>query len=296
MDKLKVVVTGGNGFLGYNLIIALLKNNFEVIVIEKNNNYLNRLFPILSQIKLYHHDENKWIKIFEEHFIHSIIHCATNYGKNNIFSDIIESNILFPIKLCELGLKHGIKSFINTDTFFNSDNNSNYTYLESYTTSKKQVCEWLKLKSNASQIINMKLEHIYGPNDNIDKFVPMMINRLLSNEFSIDLTAGEQKRDFIFIDDVISAYIFVLKNLSKFNKEYNDLNVGTTNAVSIREFLEKAKEITGSKSILNFGKLPYRDNEIMYSAAKQTLLQENGWKSLFNIEEGLIKTINLNLQ
>ncbi|MFA6924561.1 MAG: NAD(P)-dependent oxidoreductase [Bacteroidales bacterium] len=292
MEKLKILITGGNGFLGVNIINALLKNKFDVVVLEKNRNFTSKLSHFTNDIKIFFSDDNDLEEIFRTNNIHSILHCATNYGKSGLNSEVIETNILMPIKLLELCKKYEVKYYINTDTFYNKVGNEDYTFLREYIKSKKHICDWLKLSSyNEIRILNMKLEHIYGPDDNADKFVPMIIKKLMNNEKEINLTFGEQKRDFIFVDDVVSAFIFAINNIDKFHTGYNELSVGTSKVITIKEFVMTAKNIIDSKSILNFGKLPYRDNEIMFSSAKLSSLQENGWKSIISLKEGLKKII-----
>ena len=60
------------------------------------------------------------------------------------------------------------------------------------------------------------------------------------------------------------------------------------------EYVKTAKKITNSNSVLNFGKIPQRKNEIMFSVAEYSSLQENGWRSLVSLEDGLKKIIDFN--
>ena len=295
MDKLKILITGGNGFLGASIVAALLNNNFDVIVLERNKSFTNRLDHLSNKIKIYFSEEINIEDIFKSNKINIVIHCATNYGINELISEVINTNVFLPVKIIECCKKFNVKYFISTDSFYNKIGNENYTYLRSYIKSKRHILDWLKLSSSDElQIFNMKLEHVYGPGDNKNKFVPMIIKRLLNNESEIDLTDGEQERDFIYIDDVVSAYIFLIKNINKFESNFVDLSIGTSTSITINDFVKTAKKITNSNSVLNFGKIPQRKNEIMFSVAEYSSLQENGWRSLVSLEDGLKKIIDFN--
>jgi len=73
-----------------------------------------------------------------------------------------------------------------------------YSYLLNYALSKKSLLLWLKYFSKRLKIVNMVLEHIFGENDNKEKFVYQMLDKIAFKQIdAIDLTYGHQKRDFI---------------------------------------------------------------------------------------------------
>src|SRR5690606_20704082 len=111
-------------------------------------------------------------------------------------NSMLVTNIMLPIKLYELANAHGVEVFINTDTFFNQSE-IKYNYLSEYSMSKKHALEWLYTRQDRCKLVNMKLFHIYGPGDSPLKFVTEISNKLQDNVESINLTRGEQKRDFV---------------------------------------------------------------------------------------------------
>jgi nucleoside-diphosphate-sugar epimerase len=199
--------------------------------------------------------------------------------------------LLLPIKLFSLADKFKVDLFINIDSFFNNPK-YNYCYLSEYTLSKKNVLEWLRIIKRESHLkfINMKLFHVYGPFDSPDKFVTKLLLSLKANQFSIDFTKGEQKRDFIYINDVVNAFKTVLNNYAHLDSSYSQFEVGTGKATTLKKFIKVAKKITQGNSILNFGKLKYRNNEIMYSKANLKELNNLGWNPIFSLEDGIRNT------
>jgi nucleoside-diphosphate-sugar epimerase len=285
-----ILITGGDGFLGSWLVRSLV-GSYKIIIVERKNYNIRRLNTFLNRIIVTDNSDKSISDIFTHHKIDYIIHAATYYGRgNDNILEYIETNILLPLKLAELGVKHKSKAFINTDSFFNSEK-QNYNFLSGYILSKKHVNEWLKILSAQIPIINMKLQHIYGPYDNEDKFVIQILRSLISNQAEIELTPGEQKRDFVYIEDVVSAYLCVLNNIGVFNKEFTEVNVGNGYSISIRDFIKTAHLIIDSKSKLLFNTLPYRENEIMDSKADTKILNDLGWQPKNTLENGIITTI-----
>jgi len=283
-----ILITGINGFLGSHLAKDFAVD-YNIIGLEYSLENLHRLKGY--SFKVYSSTEDL-TKIFVENEIYAVIHAATVYGKNNeSIEDLITANITLPIKIYELANKHNTSKFLNTDSFFNNPK-YNYSYLSAYTLSKQQVIEWLKIIKGKCELINMKLFHMYGGGDASSKFVSQIISSISINQPFVELTAGEQKRDFIFINDVVNAYKIVLSSHRNAAIEgMTDFEVGTGFSTSLREFILLVKELTKSNSELRFGALPYRENEIFDSFANNSKLRSLGWSQQFTLIEGLRKII-----
>ncbi|ENN95793.1 NAD-dependent epimerase/dehydratase [Methanocaldococcus villosus KIN24-T80] len=283
-----ILLTGATGFLGSHLLESLLKENYNVIILKRSFSNTWRIQHLLDNVIYYDIDKVELEKPFKENQIDVVIHTATSYGrKNEKISEIVDTNLMFPLKLLELC------TFFNIDTFFNTDTilpkNLNY-----YVLSKKQFLEYGKRMCDEYNLrfINIKLEHMYGPKDDNTKFIPYIIEKILKNEKEIDLTKGEQERDFIYISDVVSAYITVLNKLDNFEKKFYNIEVGVGNPIKIRDLVILIKKLCNSNIKLNFGAIPYRKNEIMKSYANIDFLKSLGWEPKISIEEGLKKTID----
>ncbi len=284
-----VLITGATGFLGSHLVKALLKDNYRVIILKRSFSNTKRIENILSQCCVYDIDQCELTKPFEDlGKIDSVIHTATCYGRNNESStEIVEANVIFPLKLLEAATFFKTDIFLNTDTTLPS-------YLNIYSTSKKHFLDWGKqfVQKQTIKFVNLKLEHIFGAGDDDSKFVTYIIKNCLNNIEELKLTAGEQKRDFIHIDDVVSIYQLLLKKVQKEPSFYQEYPVGSGKAIKIRELVEMIHRLTQSKTILKFGTVPYREGEIMFSEANLDKLKSFGWTSNNTLERGLLKIIN----
>lgn len=283
-----ILIVGINGFLGSHLA-KKLKSEFNIIGIEKSNNQ----FRIKDEkFCVYNYDNINIEEIFKKHNFFAVINAATIYTVKIEDLDLLfNTNILFPIKLLVLSQRYYVKYFINTDTFFNSKKNLSYNYLSEYILSKKHLIEWLNIINKTCCLVNMKIFHMYGPNDNDNKFVMEIFKKLISDVNVIDLTKGEQKRDFIYIEDVVSAFLNVMKSDIYKKGNFFEFEVGYGEAISIKDFVSEMKNTLKSKTRLNFGSLEYRENEIMFSKSKNTKLKKLGWKPFYDYKKGIKRLI-----
>jgi nucleoside-diphosphate-sugar epimerase len=225
-------------------------------------------------------------KCFLENNIDAFIHCATDYGRKKIDPmQIIDSNLIFPLKLMEIAINNNCEIFLNTDTILDKRVNS-------YSLSKSQFLDWFKIYSEKAICINIVLEHFYGPFDDKSKFVASIIKKLVNNESHINLTLGEQKRDFIYIDDVVDAFKIVLENITNVKNGFYSYEIGTGKFISIKKIVTIIKELIGNSTTnLYFGAIPYRTSEIMEPKMDLIPIKKIGWKPMTKLVNGLKKTI-----
>lgn len=289
---MKVIITGATGFLGSHLVKTFLQKGHEVIIFKRSCSKIDRLEDTITQLHAYDVDRCSITQPFAAHNnLDVVIHAATSYGRKENVSEVFEANTVFPLKLLETAVAFNVPVFINTDTFQNK--HGNYNYLRSYAISKKHFAEWGRefALSQLIHFINMRLEHLYGTGDSETKFTEYIINDCLHDAAEIKLTPGRQRRDFVYIDDVVAAFLAVAEKAMSggWHQEYE---VGTGKAVTIRKFAETVRCLTGAKTVLNFGALPYRENEIMKSQADIKPLKNIGWLPKVNLQEGILKIIS----
>lgn len=286
--KKRILLTGVTGFLGSFLAKELLALGYEVVALKRTTSSLRRVESIASNIIFFDVENLDFDSLFRNcGKIDIIIHTATCYGRNNEnVSEVFVANTEFPLRLLDAGSRAGVELFLNTDTILDK-------YLNAYALSKNQFLQWGKFFSLHEKIrfVNVKLEHFYGPNDDPKKFTAFVINSCLRDIPELKLTSGEQKRDFIYIDDVVSAFIILLENAHCFDSSFSEFGVGSGQSVAIRKFVETVHRLSDSKTHLAFGALPYRDGEVMSSEADISGLSALGWYCRYDIVTGLKKVI-----
>jgi CDP-paratose synthetase len=285
-----ILLTGATGFLGSRLLLALLDHGHEVVAVKRSTSDTAKIKSSLgrSGLYLFDIDTSDPKSLFESHPVDTIIHTATEYGRGATpLYGILEANLLLPLRLAELGINHGVKCFINSDSFFNKGNGS-YSNLLNYSLSKKSLLIWLDKLSSRLKIVNVVLEHIYGPGDSPSKFVEGMIRQIAVDRVArIPLTHGHQRRDFVFLDDIVSAYLMLVDYGRTEKFAFETFELGTGKGTQVRDFVSLVKELSGSPTELGFGDIPYRSDEIMMSQADASKLERLGWHPMVSVEDGL---------
>lgn len=287
----RILLTGATGFLGSHLLKSFIAQGFEVTIIKRSTSDTWRISELLDRIQTYDVDQVPVSKILEEVKPDIVVHTACTYGRGGeSLADIANTNLIFGLSLMEEAIRQGVKLFVNTDTLLPKEVNA-------YSLSKAQLAEWLFQFSDKIKVINLKIEHMYGPLDDSKKFVSWLINEMRNKEGVINLTSGIQKRDFIYIDDVVSAYNVAIENQNKLNG-WTSLDVGTNTFIEVKEFILSLADIleeeTAGKIVprLKFGAIPYRDGDIMEPELDNTSLLALGWKPTIDYKKGLEQLVN----
>lgn len=290
-----IALTGATGFLGSNLLGKLLADGYEVAAIVRTNSSLARIdrWTGHPNIKLFNIEKTNPRSIFEENKVDVIIHTATEYGRGGgAISKILEPNLVLPIRLIELGIEHDTTCFINTDSYFNKSGNA-YSNLLNYSLSKKSLLVWLEQLSHQIRIVNVILEHSYGPGDSRSKFVENLIQEIAVERIPrVHLTHGHQKRDFVYVDDVADAFLKLIEYGRNHEFTFKNFEVGSGESIQVRDFAQAIKDLSHSPSVLGFGDIQYRSDEIMDSKADICAMAELGWSPSIGIQEGMSRILN----
>jgi CDP-paratose synthetase len=285
---MNILLTGATGYLGSQLLKALIENpTNRIAILVRKKSQLGRIADLLGQVECVQLEACDFQHVLEAAQIDTIIHCATNYGRRSVpRPDIVEANLLVPLKLLDAALRSGQPTvFINTDTMLDKS-------ISTYSLSKSQFRDWLLAYSDERACVNVALEHFFGPGDDPSKFVSFIVQALLRGDSCIPLTGGEQQRDFVYIDDVVSAFLFIVHFARGLTKGFVEFEVGRGESVQVREFVQLAKALCKNQvTDLQFGALAYRPNEVMRVTANTEKLRALGWGPSFSIEQGLRRMI-----
>lgn len=268
---------GAFGFLGSRLT-SYFESRHTVIGLARKRNNEATINNIIYTT------ENNWIEKIVEFEPNIIINTIACYGRHNEpATALIESNILMPIRVLE-SISSLDAVFINCGTSLPPN-----TSLYAYTKQKANELAAAIIDKVCGKYIELKLEHFYGAFDGDYKFTSMVIRRCLSNQ-PVKLTSGLQQRDFLYIKDLLTAFDCIISNVNNFPK-FHSIEVGSGKAISIREYVETVKNITKSNSIIEFGVVKERANELMYSCADIAELEKIGWKREFSLVDALTEII-----
>ncbi|QWD96894.1 NAD(P)-dependent oxidoreductase [Polynucleobacter sp. MG-6-Vaara-E2] len=289
---MNILLTGATGFLGSHLLKKLLQtSDHQITILKRSTSNVFRITNEINSLEFLDADTKNLKELIEsrEKRFDCIIHCATDFGrKKTLYSEMIQSNVLLPLELIEYCSKwNQLKCFINIDTLLDKN-------ISAYSLSKHQFKEWLQKHSHSLCAINVGIEHFYGPGDDDSKFTSHVIRQLMNLAPKIELTPGQQIRDFIYIDDVVNALELIIRTAKISIPSYQEFNIATGESITIENFVRLVQKICCNKTTeLQFGALPYRENELMASTIDTSKIVELGWKPNFSLEAGLTKTIEL---
>lgn len=285
---MKCLLTGATGFLGSRILRALLHAGHEVVILKRSFSDTRRIADLLSSVWAFDSDRDSVDAPFRKaDRFDAVVHCATCYGRaGENYVDVFEANTAFPLRLLDAAAGSGVGVFINSDSVLPKDINE-------YSLAKAHFREWARYVGEREKIgiANLKFDHFYGPGDDSNKFTSFVMESCRANIEEINLTAGGQQRDFIYIDDVVSAYLVVLKTVALQSAFYREYEVGTGRSVTIRKFVETVHALTNSSTRLNFGAIPYRRHELMISHMDIAPLVSMGWAPRFSLEDGIKVTL-----
>ena len=150
---------------------------------------------------------------------------------------------------------------------------------------------WLIHYSKKIKIYNFVIEHLYGDPKINNKFIEQIIFDIaVKQKKKILLSSGLQKRDFIYIDDLIKILFLNLKR-NKFKKGFYEIGLGNGFSVSLKRFISMIKEISKSSTILDFGKIRLKRNEIKNSYAIQSKTSNDKKRETSLLINGIKRTI-----
>ena len=293
--KEKILIAGGTGFIGYHLT-KKLKKNYHITILSshkvKANRKIENVIYIICDVTF----KNKLQKILKRKKFDHVINLSGYVNHSNKKKTFL-SHYDGCKNLADIFLKKPLKSFIQFGSgleygrkksphkvSLNSNPNSNYARAK-YLSSKYLMSLYKKRKFPA---VILRLYQAYGPNPTKNRLIPIIITKSLKNQ-KFNCTEGRQKRDFLYIDDLVRMTSKVIKSKKVKGKI---LNVGSGNRVSVRKIIEKIVSISkGGKPLYGKIKMRKEENLNMFPDISNTkkLLQ---WKANISLDAGLKKTIN----
>ncbi|TAM36238.1 NAD-dependent epimerase/dehydratase family protein [bacterium] len=299
----KILITGASGFVGANLARFLVNNGLSPHVFVRKDSDLWRIKDILGRIKVHILDisDGSATRVAVSRLKPEVVlHCAA-YGGYHFQLDrdkIIRTNLIGTINLLSACIKNGCECFINTGSsseyglknkpMRESDLLEPVTDYAAAKAAATLFCGAIA-KREKIPIVTLRLFSAYGPYEQGHRLIPSLILSCLKKD-NPKLSSGSPVRDFVFIEDVVNAYMKAIAHKDKLSGEI--INIGSAREYSVREAAEKIIALSPHKvkplwkKVVNPRIEPHRWQADITKARK--LL---GWKPLFTFERGLKKSL-----
>jgi len=279
---MRILVTGASGYLGSRLV-KYLSGKHQVTALIRSSSSKERLSGLSVEVRTADNYDQLCL-VFEQVKPEIVINTVALYGrKGEKQSDLVAANITYPVQLLELSEEYSARALIHTGTSLTDG-------VSLYSLTKNTFVKIANASAlNGAKFINIELEHFYGPGDDSTKFLSYVAQECNANR-DLDLTEGTQERDFIYIDDVLSAYETIIENIDALNNK-ESFPLGTGEAPTVKSVVETIHKACGSSSKLNFGAVPMRDKELRVSKANTLKLKALGWQPSLLIVAGLKKML-----
>jgi UDP-glucose 4-epimerase len=299
---LKILVTGGAGFIASHITDALINEGHSVTVLDNlSTGFEKNINPKAKFVKADICDEHI-SELFEKEKFDVVNHHAAQMDVRKSVADPAydaNTNIIGTLNLLQNSIKTGVKKFMFASTggavygeqnYFPADENHPTSPLSPYGISKLAVEKYLYfygVQYNLNYTI-LRYANIYGPRQNAmgeAGVVAIFTTRLLKGEQPVINGSGKQTRDYVFVGDVVKANLLTLNNNS--NEIYN---VGTGKETDVNELFHNLNDLIGSKKEEKHG--PAAPGEQMRSViTSEKMLGKFNWKPSTNLGEGLKETI-----
>lgn len=297
-----VLVTGGSGFVGANLVRALIKQNAKVNLFLRPEAQTWRLKDILKQVKV--HPVNitnpaAVRRVVKKIRPQVIFHLAA-YGAYPTQTGImpaIQTNILGTVNLLE--------AFRNINcTFINTGTSSEYGYKQKpmkETDVLEPTFPYAATKASATLVgqvfakqfnrpfVTLRPFSIYGPWEEPSRFIPTIINNCLTGQ-PIKLTPGKEVRDWVYVEDMVRAYLLagIRPDLSG-----EIFNIGSGKQTTILATAKTIIKLIDRPVELKIGAYPPRIWDTNFWVADRSKAKKMlNWEPQHSLVQGLKKTID----
>jgi len=300
---LKILVTGGAGFIASHITDAFINEGHQVVVLDDlSTGFQKNINPAAKFIKANICDK-KLDQLFENEKFDVVNHHAAQMDVRRSVKDPefdATTNILGTLNLLQNAKKYGVKKFMFASTggavygeqeYFPADEKHNTQPKSPYGISKLAVEKYLYFY-NSEFGLNysiLRYANIYGPRQNAmgeAGVVAIFSTKLLKGEQPVINGSGEQTRDYVFVGDVVKANLLLLND-----KDSDIFNVGTTIETNVNQLFNLLNKITGANKDEVHG--PAAAGEQMRSViTSEKLFKKFGWKPSTKLEEGLQTTVD----
>ncbi len=299
---MRILVTGATGFIGSRLTRFLLQKNAQVSVVMRAGSDPWRIKDILPQVRVIEGDlrqANRLAEQLKNTEFDVVVHLAWNGANSSKYKNMssqVHENLNGSLEIVQLAKECNARKWIGFGSALEYGSRSG-VFSESlqpspeslYGISKYAVCLLAKKMCELNQVdfVWIRPFWLYGPFDDPLRMIPSVIGCLLRGKVP-PLTLGEQSWDYLYIEDAVKAIWMLVEHPAA----TGIFNLGSGEVHTIRNIVERIRDLVDSSLSLGFGQVPYPEDQIMHLQADISKLKSvTGWKPQTSIDDGLGQTV-----
>lgn len=301
---MKVLVTGGAGFIGSHVVDLYLENGHEVIVVDDLST--GRLSNLNPRAMFYEMDirDPKLREVFAKERPDVVNHHAAQMNVRRSVSDPLfdaSVNVVGSINVIECAKHVGVKRIIYISTggavygepvYLPCDESHPIRPICQYGISKHTVEHYLFLYHHnyGLESIVLRYPNVYGPRQDPDGeagVVAIFTGQMLSGDPVTINGDGEQTRDYVFVGDCAQANLLALDA----NVGHDVINLGSGIGTSVNEIFESLRDLTGYRQGASHGAAKVGETRHIYLSSIRAW-ETIGWKCRVSLHDGLRKTVD----
>ncbi len=302
---MKILVTGGAGFIASHITDALIESGHSVVVLDNlSSGNIKNLNSEAHFVEGDIRDISLISRLFKEHKFDVVNHHAAQMDVRKSVTDPVfdaETNIIGSINLLEASREHSVKRFIFASTggaiygeqdYFPADENHPTRPESPYGIAKRSVELYLHYYLTVHGLSNtiFRYANVFGPRQDPHGeagVVSIFTNNLLAGKQSVIFGDGEQTRDYVYIGDVVQAHLLALEK----NIESETFNISTgieTNVNNLFSILSGIITDGKAKASYSEARKGEQKRSVCTPEKAEKLL---GWKPETDFEDGLERTV-----
>ena len=300
----KILVTGATGFIGSNLTRVLIENGYEAHIITRSSKLGWGMKEISKNIKVHvadlqNPDAEKLIRKIKPNIV---FHLAArgSLPEDSSASEIFSANVGGTRNLIKALLPMELELFVNTGTSGEygiqakaMDEEKLPMPINDYSISKLAQTMYVRKEAivHSFPAVTLRLFSVYGPFEESTRLMPTVVRVMVDKKKEISLSSPDFVRDFVYVGDVVEAFLASLKLKLRKGQIYN---IGSGKQHAIGDVVRIAKEETGFSGKILWNKIPKQSRQIEPKVWQADISKANielGWKPKTSLEKGISETI-----